>query len=129
MNSQDEKKAREEIRNVERAMVAHLAELSDAELAAELRADGIDPNEDAEHVATILKRAVGRSRRAFARAGLAESRSRRPVKIVRSADSVSDATGLTKAARHGMEQTEADIESAAEDLGELDAIERGTIER
>jgi hypothetical protein len=42
MNSQDEKKAREEIRNVERAMVARLAELSDAELAVELREDGID---------------------------------------------------------------------------------------
>ena len=51
MNSQDDKKAREEIRNVERAMVARLSELPDADLAAELLEVGIDPDEDAEHAA------------------------------------------------------------------------------
>lgn len=124
MNSQDDKKARQEIRNVERAMVARLSELPDADLAAELLEDGIDPGEDAEHAASILERAVGRARMASARAGLAASRSRRnTAKVVGSSGSLDDAKGLTMAARHGTEQSEADIASAADDLAELDALD------
>ncbi len=124
MNSKDEKKARDEIRNVERAMVARLSELSDADLAAELREDGIDPGEDAGYAASLLERAVGRARMAAARAGLAASRSRRnTAKVVGTSSLLDDAKGLTMAARHGTEQSEADIASAADDLAELDALD------
>lgn len=124
MNSQDEKKAREEIRNVERAMAARLSELSDADLEAELREDGIDPGQNAAHAASVLERAVGRARMAAARAGLAASRSRRnTAKVVGSPGVLEDAKGLTMAARHGTEQSEADIASAADDLAELDALD------
>ncbi|MEJ1979026.1 MAG: hypothetical protein WDN49_25795 [Acetobacteraceae bacterium] len=94
MNSQDEKKARDEIRNVERAMVARLSDLSDADLVAELREDGFDPAEDAAQVASVLERAVGRARMAAARAGLAASRSRRnAAKVVGSPGLLEDAKG------------------------------------
>ncbi len=130
MNSQDEKKAREEIRNVERALVARLAELSDDELAAELLEDGIDPVRDAEHAATVLERAVGRARMAAARAGLEASRSRRnAARAGSSSGSLDDAKGLTMAARHGTEQSTADIASAADDLAELDSFDSDAPEK
>ena len=123
MNSQDQKNAHEEIRNVERAMVARLSELSDADLATELRGDGIDVSKDAEHAARVLERAVGRARMEAARVGLAASRSRQnTARVVGSPSSLDDAKGLTMAARNGTEQSEADIASAAADLAELDAI-------
>ena len=40
-----------------------------------------------------------------------------------STGSLDDAKGLTMAARHGTEQSEADIASAADDLAELDALD------
>ena len=130
MSSQDYKKAREEIRNVERALTARLADLSDDELAAELREDGIDPGEDAEHTASVLERAVGRARMAAARAGLEASRSRRnTVRAAGSPGSLDDAKGLTMAARHGTEQSAADIASAADDLAELDSFDSDAPEK
>lgn len=130
MSSQDGKKAREEIRNVERALMARLAELSDEELAAELREDGIDPGVDAEHTAFVLERAVGRARMAAARAGLEASRSRRnAVRAAGSPGGLEDAKGLTMAARHGTEQSAADIASAADDLAELDSFDSDAPEK
>jgi hypothetical protein len=124
MNDRDAKKAHDEIRNLERDMVARLSELSDDDLAAELHEDGINPCQDAEYVGALLERAVGRARMAAARAGLAASRAgRNTAKVVGSSRTLEDAKGLTMAARHGTEQSEADIASAAEDLSELDALE------
>ena len=129
MTSNDEKKVFDEVRNVERAMVARIAELPEDDLLAEMVEDGIDLNDDADRVRQLLERSVGKARMAAARAGLAASRSQRhtqkDVNVAPASNVLREAQGLTMAARNGTEQTEADIASVAKDFAELDEFESG----
>jgi hypothetical protein len=129
MTSDDEKKVFDEVRNVERAMVARIAELPQDDLLAEMREDGIDLKDDADRVRQLLARSIGKARMAAARAGLAASRSQRhtqkDVNVDPSSNVLREAQGLTMAARNGTEQTEADIASVANDFAELDEPEAG----
>ena len=129
MTSNDEKKVFDEVRNVERAMVARIAELPEDDLLAEMVEDGIDLNDDADRVRQLLARSVGKARMAAARAGIAASRSqrdtRKDVNVDPASNVLQEAQGLTMAARNGTEQTEADIASVAKDFAELDEFESG----
>ncbi len=116
----------EELRNIEDAVVDRLLELPEAELLAEMAEDGIDLEADATRIGALSKSAAGKARMAAAKAsvvvhgvrfGQRSPASQRPVQDIR------DAKGLTMAARNGSSQSEADINSVADDLVLLKKLE------
>lgn len=64
------KKERKEIRQLQDALIDLVMDASDEELLAELREDGLDPDQEAETIRAELARAAGKARMAAAKARL-----------------------------------------------------------
>ena len=113
-------KERKEIRQLQDALIDLVMDASDEELLAELREDGLDPDQEAESMRVELARAAGKARMAAAKARLQRRVLRRGPGFGPAAnDEIGDARRLTMAARNGSEQSEADVQSAAEDLRDI----------
>jgi hypothetical protein len=113
-------KERKEIQHLQDALIDLVMEASDEEILAELAEDGLDLDQEAEAVGVELARAAGKARMAAAKSRLERQALRGKTKFTPAAnDDVVDARRLTMAARNGSEQSEADVQSAADDLREI----------
>lgn len=120
-------------------LVADLMKLSDAELLAEVKAEGLDPEEEAARVRETIRAAMlerGKARLKAARLELEAARAtgpgpRRPLQVqdrravlARFAnDDEKLRERLTMAARNGEEITDQEIETILNDLRDLGAID------
>jgi hypothetical protein len=127
MSKDEGKKYLDEVRNVELALAARLEAMSDAELEAELAESGLDLDAESARVEALLKRTAGKARMKVAKLGAA-GHATSPRHLGRAlpspANDIRAAKGMTMAARHGTEQSEADLQSLADDLAELEAMEK-----
>jgi hypothetical protein len=120
-------------------LVADLMKMSDAELLAEVKAEGLDPEEEAARVRETIRAAImerGKARLKAARSALEAARatgpgSRRPLQVqdrravlARFAnDDEKLRERLTMAARNGEEITDQEIETILNDFRDLGAID------
>lgn len=113
-------KERKEIRQLQDALIDLVMGASDDEILAELREAGLDPEQEAEAVRVELARAAGKARMAIAKSKLLRQPLQSKARPMAAANNdLGDARRLTLAARNGSEQSEADVQSAAEDLREI----------
>ena len=113
-------KERTEIRQLQDALIDLVMQASEEEILAELREDGLDPDLEAESMRVDLARAAGKARMIAAKARLQRQTLRpRPGFESPANDDIGDARRLTRAARNGSEQSEADVQSAAQDLRDI----------
>ena len=113
-------KERKEIRQLQDALIDLVMKASDEEILTELKEDGLDADQEAEAMRVELARAAGKARMAAARSKLKRQALAGKVAFGTAAnDDLGDARRLTIAARNGSEQTEADVQSAAEDLRDI----------
>jgi hypothetical protein len=114
------------ILNLEDAMVEDLLNMSGEELLADCRELGMDVEQEAIRVQELIERTAGRARLIAAKEEMAAYRARGLSSAKaggdQSANDVQEAR-LTLAARNGVDQTEKDIKSVADDLAELAAFE------
>ena len=128
MTQTDINKGLEALDNLERALVDRVSALSEAELLAEMVEDGFDPQTEAEIIEALTERAAARSRMATAKSAVASARSWSALpggKHLVPANDFHAARGMTMAARNGTSQSEADIQSLADDMAELHGTEDG----
>ena len=135
--SGDQKKDRDALARLTKALVEDIFETPDAEILAEAAADGVDPDALANDARALFERTLaeqGKAKLAAAKSAAvaarqqgvvvkldpAEAKRRYEAKIAQDKE-LSDK--LTMAARKGKGQSERDIESAIEDLAELGAFD------
>ena len=121
-------------------LVADLMQLTDAELLAEVEAEGLDPTVEAAQVRAKIAAAIirsGQARLAEAKAGVSQARASpatnvRPLRIQNrdfvlgrfANDDTKLKSRLTMAARHGGDaMTDGEKDSVLDDLRELGAID------
>ena len=112
------------IQNLQDALVEDILEMSDDTLLADSREIGMDVEREAEQLRQLLERSAAKARMAAVKADMARYSSQ--VTTSRNLPANSDNelrdARLTLAARNGIEQTEADVKSVAEDLAALAAF-------
>ena len=120
-------KDREAARRLQDALIDDVMAASDDEIAAELTGDGLDPAAEAASMRTVLARALGKARMTVAKNAIERGRphpdAAQRVVVPMAANDVAEVRRLTRAARNGKEQSERDIQSAAEDMAELEAFQ------
>ena len=115
------------VRNLQDSVIEGIMAESDEEMLADLAEDGLDPEKEAALMKVDLALAAGRARMSIAKASVERDRARsatlphRPV----AANDVADVKRLTRAARNGTEQSEADIRTEAEDLARIREFQSG----
>ena len=111
--------------NLEDALAERLLAMSDAELLAESEELGMDIEREAQAMQSLLQRVSGKARMEDVLAQMKSHRGRkaRPA-LGHSAPNIQEAKGMTLAARNGTEQSEADVNSVAEDLTDLAAFDK-----
>lgn len=125
--------------NLTDALVSDAANLSEAELIAEMKADGLDPDAEVARMRAVVASAIvqsGKARLAEAKQGVAKARkvavaALPPLRVANADtvlrrfanDDVKLRSRLTMAARNGEGLTEREADQVLNDLRELGAID------
>ena len=115
------------VRNLQDSLIDGIMAATDEEVLADLAEDGLDPEKEAALMKADLALAAGRARMSIAKASVERDRARSATfsRPQAAANDVADVKRLTRAARNGTEQSEADIRSEAEDLAEIREFQSG----
>lgn len=121
-------KERKEARHLQDFLLDQIMNMTDAELLAEVQADGLDLEHEAEAMRDDIARAAGKARMREAQAELrhraASARLSADKVSMIANDDIALARRLTKAARNGTGQSEDDVRSTARDLQDIAAFQQ-----